>query len=116
MSTRANIIIKDSDAKLIFYRHSDGYPDYTGKDLKDFVKGYTNGSFRDNAIQSAGHLILRGHQEYKKYTSMDWKVGAYEPTDSIHGDIEYLYTIDLEKRVLTCKDVYSKKIEFKTKF
>jgi hypothetical protein len=115
MGTRANIVIKDKHAKLIFYRHSDGYPEWTGKDLLEFVKGYTEGSLRDNAIQSAGWLILRGHEEFKQY-SYDWKVGAYEPTDSIHGDIEYLYTIDLVKRVLTCKDVYSKKTVLKKSF
>jgi hypothetical protein len=25
----------------------------------------------------------------------DWKCGAYEPTTGIHGDIEYLYVVDL---------------------
>ena len=70
---------------------------------------------RANIGQSAGHLIVRGHNEYKKYNK-DWKVGAYEPTTGIHGDIEYLYTIDLTKRVLTCKDVYSKKVVFKQEF
>lgn len=29
-----------------------------------------------------------------------WKVGAYEPTTGIHGDIEYLYTIDLAAKTL----------------
>lgn len=32
--------------------------------------------------------------------SMGWKVGAYEITDSEHGDIEYLYTIDLKKETV----------------
>lgn len=122
MSTRANIIIKDEYSKIILYRHSDGYPECAGEDLKDFVKDYTNGLMRLDAMQSAGWLIVRGNKEYKagEKPSNDkfsgWKVGAYEPTTGIHGDIEYLYTIDLAKRTLTCKDVYSKKIEFKKEF
>lgn len=103
MSTRANVIIKDDQCTLYFYRHSDGYPECCGLDLKEFVKGYSE-HLRSNACQSAGHLILRGHAEYKKEDllgdGMGWKVGAYEPTDSIHGDVEYIYVIDLDKGVL----------------
>lgn len=125
MSTRCNVILKDSYSKIHIYRHSDGYPEGAGEDLKDFVKGYTDGSMRLSAGQSAGWLILRGHVEYlydwdfsgkeakeiklpftgkprESKSGSGWKVGAYEPTDQIHGDIEYLYTIDLEKRTLTC--------------
>lgn len=29
-----------------------------------------------------------------------WKVGAYEPSTGIHGDIEYLYEIDLKAKAL----------------
>lgn len=104
MSTRANIIIKDSYSKLYFYRHSDGYPEVTGKSLKSFVKKYTKNKFRLDATQSAGWLIIKGYQEYFKYKKSlfdsDWKVGAYEPTTKIHGDIEYLYIIDLDTREL----------------
>lgn len=114
MSTRANIIIKDSHDKLYFYRHSDGYPECCGEDLKDFVKGYANGTFRCNVIQSAGHLIIRGRDEYLKDGLIDgpiygWKVGAYEPTTDVHGDIDYLYEIDLPSRSITCngKPYYS---------
>lgn len=104
MSTRANVIIKDSFSKLFFYRHSDGYPEVTGRSLKSFVKKYTQVKFRLDVMQSAGWLIIKGYQEYSngkdgsKYDT--WKVGAYEPTTEIHGDIEYLYVIDLDTREL----------------
>lgn len=123
MSTRCNIIIKDDSSKLYFYRHSDGYPEVTGKDLKDFVKGY-NGKLRTNVGQSAGWLIVHGHlsaiesriKSQAKYGDVGslyaWKVGDYEPTDCVHGDIDYLYTIDLSSRTLTCESVWDNKIEF----
>jgi hypothetical protein len=36
-------------------------------------------------------LIQFSHQK-------DWKVGAYEPTTAIHGDIEHLYVLDLSAK------------------
>lgn len=129
MSTRANIIIKDQYNTLYFYRHSDGYPGRTGADLIEFVKDYQSGAMRLAAMQSAGWLIVRGHFEYKSAEPeydrpattgprpnvkenrfSAWKVGAYEPTTEIHGDVEYVYTIDLVEQTLSC----SKPSEFKT--
>lgn len=115
MSTRANIIVKDSyNSSLIFYRHSDGYPEGVLPTLTKFVDLMKDGSIRNNLSQGAGWLIVLGAIEYNalpKYQVLapdndpdfdslkvnDWKVGAYEPTDCIHGDIEHLYLIDMDK-------------------
>ena len=122
MSTRANIIIKDGYDKLYFYRHSDGYPSVVKESLDKFVGMVRNGAVRNNTGQAAGWLILIGAAEYdynhetrsedygKELNTgikdllnkdsngySDWKVGAYEPTTGIHGDIEHLYVVDLEK-------------------
>jgi hypothetical protein len=109
MSTRANIIIKDKYSTLFFYRHSDGYPECTGEDLKEFVKGYDRktgpGHMRSNVSQSAGWLIVRGYEEYLQFKGepgMGWKVGAYEPTEGLHWDVEYIYIINLEEQKLEC--------------
>jgi hypothetical protein len=125
MSTRANIILKDKYTTLYFYRHSDGYPETTGESLKEFVKLYSEG-LRANVSQSAGWLVVHGHSEYlqdtdvvkgkvvttkkrftakpdKKDPSMGWKVGAYEPTDGLSGDVEYVYIIDLDDNTLSCR-------------
>ena len=105
MSTRANVIIKDGRSTVYLYRHSDGYPEVTGADLKAFVKDYQSGAMRLDTMQSSGWLIVRGHKEYleKPFTGKPdisdkfsgWKVGAYECTDQLHGDVEYIYIIDL---------------------
>jgi len=106
MSTRANIIIKDGNEKLWFYRHSDGYPEGTLPTLNKFLNLIKEGKIRDNISQAAGWLILIGHEEYgSKNPLYDWKVGAYEPTIGRHGDIEYLYTIDLEKKEIKVEEV-----------
>ena len=112
MSTRANIIIKDQYDTLWFYKHSDGYPEGVMPTLKRFLSYVKTGRIRDNAQQAAGWLIAMGREEYqgsktvaqqldpKNNSGMDWKVGAYEPTTGQHGDIEWLYTIDLETKTI----------------
>lgn len=132
MSTRANVKINGGYGEgLWFYRHSDGYPDGALPTLKKFMRWVKDGKIRNNASQASGWLIMIGATEYdeifsyengkfdtKKKTSKQifepieddrmsgWKVGSYEPTDDQHGDIEYLYTLDLEKLTIHVKDMY----------
>lgn len=107
MSTRANIIIKDASGdELIYYRHSDGYPDGAMPTLEKFMALVKEGKIRDNVGQAAGHLIVLGREEYASeglLTSdfMSWKVGAIEPTTCIHSDIEFLYVLDLKSKTIT---------------
>ena len=108
MSTRCQIIVKDGYDEIWFYRHSDGYPDGVKETLNQFLSWVKEGKIRNNAEQAAGWLIILGNQEYKVGTEpkakdgYGWKVGAYEPSaPKKHGDIEYLYTVDLEKKQIS---------------
>jgi hypothetical protein len=117
VSTRANIVVTDGEDELIFYRHSDGYPDGTLPTLTKFIDLVKDGIIRDNVGQASGWLILIGAREYgvtfecdqlpacQGGPSMCWKVGAYEPTTGLHGDIEFLYVIDLKDRRITHRKV-----------
>jgi len=120
MSTRANIVLKEGKDKLYFYRHSDGYPRGAMPLLERFTQWGKDGKIRKDLQQCAGWLIVLGAIEYctiptyeievtnrygreRKETKdetiqppNDWKVGSIEPTTCLHGDIEYLYTIDIE--------------------
>lgn len=121
MSPRANILIKDSDQTLLFYRHWDGYPSGVAKTLTHFLNLVKTGKIRNNVGQAAGWLIMIGaaendrchdiasdaydlplHTPIDQFVSnpADWKVGAYEPTTAIHSDISYLYEIDLTAQTL----------------
>jgi hypothetical protein len=105
MSTRANILIKDSHDELWFYRHSDGYPEGTMPTLSEFMRRIVEGEIRNNVSQASGWLIVIGHEEYaeqrEKYPHIGgWKVGAYEPTTGEHGDINYLYVVDLDEKTI----------------
>lgn len=131
MSTRCNIIIKDGFGdKLTFYRHSDGYPRGALPTLRKFMQWVKEGKIRDNVGQASGWLILIGAEEYgleyigggerRQKTSLTepsavnefsrWQCGSYEPTTDIHGDIEYLYTLDLKKKniLVQCVDFYDR--------
>jgi hypothetical protein len=123
MSTRCNIIVKgDFDEELIFYRHSDGYPDGALPLLNKFVELVQKGQIRSNVGQASGWLVLLGAVEYQTLTptcfpgggkekygtnhkivgdAIDsfipgyWKCGSIEPTTLVHCDIDYLYVVDL---------------------
>ena len=108
MSTRCNIKIIDSLGKeLWFYRHSDGYPEGVLPTLNKFLDLVKSGKIRNNVSQASGWLILIGAQEYERSLEKlesgegDWKVGAYEPTTGEHGDISYLYVVDLDKKTIS---------------
>jgi len=115
MSTRSQIIIKDQYNEQWFYRHSDGYPEGNLPQLFKFMSWLKEGKIRNNVGQSSGWLILIGAEEYKEYqdnkpfTPKDWKVGAYElcPHRSMHGDIEWLYIIDLEENTISIQEIRS---------
>jgi len=130
MSTRCNVVIDDGNEQLYFYRHSDGYPECTAESLKRFLRWLLAGKIRGNAGQASGWLILLGAAEYQtvppnlfidhkgaprwdrdntladaaleRFEPEYWKCGAYEPTTGIHGDIQYLYVIDLTKKQISC--------------
>lgn len=122
MSTRANVVLTESwsykntkgkvvnkSNKLYFYRHSDGYPEGTLPTLEIFMDWLNRGLIRNNVSQSAGWLIVIGNTEYKSGTNPEakgWKVGAYEPTTGIHGDVEYVYVIDVLNKTLKHYTIY----------
>lgn len=86
MATRANIKIIGFDATSYLYKHYDGYPDGLGNDLKQFIAD--NGYFTENYYPFSDKLI-------KTYPNI-------KESNSIHGDISYLYVIDLTKKTLEC--------------
>jgi len=107
MSTRCNIVVRDGDKELWFYRHHDGYPESVLPDLEPLMERLREGSLRDNVGQFSGWLIITGRRGHGRVGSYDdWKVGDYEPTTGLHGDVAYVYEIDLRSRELTAKACY----------
>ena len=77
--TRANVIVKYGDRKLFFYRHGDGYPEGLGVDLECCINPHDPLGTLFNILEDCD----------------------LEITNSIHGDIEYLYTITLNEDFVT---------------
>lgn len=97
MSTRADIQVIDGyGTELWFYRHSDGYPAGALPTLGEFMRKVVEEKIRDNTEQASGWLIVVGRDEYGNVGG--WKVGAYEPSSGPHGDTEYRYELDLQKK------------------
>lgn len=90
MSTRCNICIYDCRDKssLWIYHHYDGYPSGVGKELERF-------------LSTGGNRLLRPKDMLDGLRYMYGE--EYEETSHQHGDISYMYDIEInkEKTVLT---------------
>jgi len=88
MSTRSNIIIKAKGCKAILYHHYDGYIEGVGQDLVNKLDKYFNS---DNYCywSDVVNMLVK-----------DKKDDGYEITRGIHGDIDYLYTIDTDEKTI----------------
>ena len=102
MSTRCNIIVQDENTKYTLYHHCDGYPEYVGLCLFDglYEKIKKGGLYAEGVV----NMLLKGKIEDDD---------GYELTTGLHGDIEYLYVIDLVFKTLTCFSVSNWDGEFK---
>lgn len=90
MSTRCNVIVKDKYREFWLYHHHDGYPEGVGADL---VKRLKQGFERDADVAEVVNALVKDYKD------------EYEITTGEHGDIEYLYTIDCDKKNLSYQAV-----------
>jgi hypothetical protein len=101
MSTRCNLVVRyGREDSLIFYRYCDGYPAGVARTLGEFVGRVRLDRIRRNVEQACGWLIVLGREEYLPHSDPGWNVGTWEPSVALHGDIEYLYEIDLRTATL----------------
>lgn len=110
MSTRCNIIIKDRwNRRITLYHHCDGYPEFVGACLADYLGELKPWQIRQHTISIANDLVKKGI----KYETRDWQTGErviktdehYEITAGLHGDIEYCYVINGKSATLRCYEV-----------
>lgn len=92
MSTRANIVVTFNDKTIKqYYHHCDGYPEYMGVLLYSFIEtcGFIQLSTRcvdalfETLLKMEGHFEDEGEER------------------NVHGDIEYLWFVDLVNYELT---------------
>ena len=88
MSTRCNIIVKDTEGNgVILYHHCDGYPSGVGAHLLEIVKGK---NFMD-AFSCENHILHTTEGKNDKPFKNDFNLAG-----CLAGDIEYLYTVKVK--------------------
>jgi len=104
MSTRCQVFVKDNNKNptALLYHHWDGYPEGVGKELVKIFKQYKK--------------ISTPHGDARWF--LDMLPRAYEDADCIHGDLEYLYVVDLCSGEISYREVKYKnqKIKVSRKF
>ena len=93
MSTRCNIIVKAKGNKITLYHHWDGYIEGVGQDLVNKLEPIFNSNNKCYWSDVVNMLVKNKEDE------------GYERTSRIHGDIEYLYTIDTDKKTIKVQTV-----------
>lgn len=104
MSTRANVVIKKTEKNgdvsyAQLYHHHDGMPDSLGNDLSEYMAEI--GVMPDEEKKK----VLEDPVSLAKWLSHDDRHDEYEyegTSVNLHGDIEYLYVIDLTNKTITC--------------
>lgn len=108
MSTRSNTVIKkvNENGEIEYaqlYMHHDGMPDSLGQWLTEYMAEI-------NAMPDPeSEKILRNPVSLAKWLAHDDRNGEYEyegTNVSLHGDIEYLYVIDLTEETITCYSIW----------
>lgn len=104
MSTRANVVIKKADdngavnyAQL--YHHHDGYCSGLGDALSEYMAEIeVMPDEEKKKVLKTPVSLAKWFADDKRFVEFE-----YEGTDvNLHGDIEYLYVIDLTKETITC--------------
>jgi len=117
MSTRSQIKVKGSE--IMIYKHSDGYPSEVmptlEKVMKQFIK--ERGNEPDYALAQIMRAFARRDEKRRKegLKRNDSFSSIYEEPSMTgwgldcvqHGDIEYLYKVDLEEGIILIKDLWN---------
>lgn len=96
MSTRASIHFCDSTGKTvaIVFRHTDGYPEGLGRDLRDFfaaVEAQTSDTRFSDPSMLAARWVVYDAQQMARGGNLDFLSVRIVLEDS--GDIEYRYKV-----------------------
>ena len=97
MSTRGNIVIKKGNKSITLYHHHDCYPTGVGYSLCYL--------FQEFKTLPNYEELMSSPELFGKWLSDDERDDEFEyegETKYLHGDIEYLYVIDLDEKTVTC--------------
>jgi len=95
MGTRANIILRENSDEKILYSHFDGYiVDGVGEMLEEFIW-----NFMGSGIKVTRPLIEEFQIRLTNKMYPEPEIFTLKDTDSLHGDIEFLYIIEIKNGI-----------------
>lgn len=95
MGTRANIILRENSVEKILYSHFDGYiVDGVGEMLEEFIW-----NFMGSGIKITRPLIEEFQVRLTNKMHPEPEIFTLKDTDSLHGDIEFLYIIEIKNGI-----------------
>lgn len=95
MGTRANIILRENSVEKILYSHFDGYiVDGVGEMLEEFIW-----NFMGSGMKVTRSLVEEFQVRLTNKMHPNPDVFTLQDTDCIHGDIEYLYIIEIRNGI-----------------
>lgn len=103
MSTRANIVVRDGMNDIQLYKHSDGYPSGAVPAIQKALQ-FSWKLPRFEATDFAAAFV-RANKDGGGQIYID---GTYEEGVTEHGDIEYLYFVELDNESGTIKVSWKK--------
>lgn len=128
MSTRCHIQIKQADGSLyscMIYKHSDGYPDFEGCGVMSWLPKLVKDFFEDRGddaeycvAQILRQEAIKDYCDFEKQIKVNKKKKLKDSwpsknlalnylgwgvclTSERHGDIAYMYTVDLKDGTVT---------------
>ena len=112
MSTRANIVIKNesNDGKSLtsvkyvqVYHHFDGYPTGVGEEIRELLyKHFVEEQSKDMSVDSLYKMFIETNTD-EMYPGYCLDIATNDIWDvRLHGDIEYLYVIDIDEESVFC--------------
>lgn len=99
MATRCNVIVEDNSGYRIFmYRHNDGYPESVLPALAPILSALRNDKdfFNRSPFQSRLERIADVKKSAAYVAAKIEEIEPFEFTTDIHGDIEWLYTLNVD--------------------
>jgi hypothetical protein len=110
MATRSHIRFIQGSQKIQLFKFHDGDPEYMNEHFTEFFKLVRNFDIEEivPSFITFTKIYERKEKTIKEFLESEWhdlclEVYMTEVSDDLPSDIEYFYTVDLDKKLITEK-------------
>ena len=103
MGTRGFIIIKFNNKYYAIYNPYDSYPSELGKKIIEYLMKLIEVNVLTNTQHCLDLMIEYFTKEYKDKENFDYYYSVEDNCEMKNFDCQWMYTIDLEKKLFTIK-------------